>query len=106
MDTKIFNKLNQIKKEIDFHDNKYHSEDNPEISDFEYFYNPYNDILNVNSTEILRNIQLYNVLGQKIIDENINGYEYQKNLDNLSTSIYFVRVQGETGVNTFKLRIR
>ncbi len=36
MDTKIFNKLNQIKKEIDFHDNKYHSEDNPKISDFEY----------------------------------------------------------------------
>ena len=36
MDTKIFNKLNQLKNEIDFHDNKYHSEDNPVISDFEY----------------------------------------------------------------------
>ena len=36
MDTKFFNKLHQLKKEIDFHDNKYHSEDNPEISDFEY----------------------------------------------------------------------
>ena len=36
MDTKIFNKLNQLKKEIDFHDNKYHLEDNPQISDFEY----------------------------------------------------------------------
>ena len=36
MDTKIFNKLNELKNKIDFHDNKYHSEDNPEISDFEY----------------------------------------------------------------------
>ncbi len=36
MDTKIFNKLNQLKNKIDFHDNKYHSEDNPEISDFDY----------------------------------------------------------------------
>ena len=36
MDTKIFNKLNQLKNKINFHDNKYHSEDNPEISDFEY----------------------------------------------------------------------
>ena len=77
-----------------------------EISDFEYFYNPYNDMLNINSSEILRNVQLYNVLGQKIIDENINNYGYQINLGNLSTSIYFIRVQGETGVNTFKLRIR
>ncbi len=36
MDTKIFNKLNQLKNKIDYHDNKYHSEDNPEISDFKY----------------------------------------------------------------------
>ncbi len=36
MDTKIFNKLNQLKNAIDYHDNKYHSEDNPDISDFEY----------------------------------------------------------------------
>ena len=62
--------------------------------------------LSVNSSEILRNIQVYNLLGQKIIEKNINNYGYQINLGNLSTSIYFVRVQGETGVNTFKLRIR
>ena len=36
MDTKIFNKLNQLKHMIDFHDKKYHFEDSPEISDFEY----------------------------------------------------------------------
>ena len=36
MDAKVINKLNQLKNEIDFHDNKYHSEDNPIISDFEY----------------------------------------------------------------------
>ena len=36
MDTKIFNKLIQLKNEIDFHDNKYHFEDNPQISDFDY----------------------------------------------------------------------
>ncbi len=36
MDIKIFNKLNQLKNDIDFHDNKYHSEDSPKISDFEY----------------------------------------------------------------------
>ncbi len=77
-----------------------------EISDFEYYYNPFNDLLNVNSSEILRNIQVYNLLGQKIIEKNINNYGYQINLGNLSTSIYFVKVQGETGVNTFKLRVR
>ena len=77
-----------------------------EISNFEYYYNPLNDLLSVNSSEILRNIQVYNLLGQKIIEKNINNNGYQINLGNLSTSIYFVKVQGETGVNTFKLRVR
>ena len=36
----------------------------------------------------------------------VNVTGYQINLGNLSTSIYFVKVQGETGVNTFKLRVR
>jgi len=36
MNTKVFNKLNHLKNKIEFHDNKYHYEDNPIISDFEY----------------------------------------------------------------------
>ena len=77
-----------------------------EISDFEYYYNPFNDILKVSSNENLRNIQIYNVLGQKIIEENINNYNHNINLSNLSTSIYFVKVESENGANTFKLSVR
>ena len=77
-----------------------------EISDFEYYYNPFNDILKVSSNENLRNIKIYNVLGQKIIEENINNYNHNINLSNLSTSIYFVKVESENGANTFKLSVR
>ena len=77
-----------------------------EISDFEYYYNPFNDLLTVNSSENLTKIQVYNVLGQKIIDDKINNYNYQINLGTLSTSIYFIRVESENGLNTFKLRVR
>lgn len=50
MDTKIFNKLNLLKNEIDFHDNKYHYEDNPKISDFEYdkLCRDYDNLINEN----------------------------------------------------------
>ncbi len=50
MDKKILNKLNQLKNEIDFHDIKYHSEDNPEISDFEYdkLCREYDNLINEN----------------------------------------------------------
>ena len=77
-----------------------------EISDFEYYYNPFNDMLNMSSSEKLSNIQIFNILGQKIIEEDINSYNHQINLTNLSTSIYFIKVESNNGVNTFKLRVR
>ena len=77
-----------------------------EISDFEYYYNPFNYILNITSSEKLSNIQIFNMLGQKIIEEDINSYNHQINLGDLSTSIYFIKVESNNGVKTFKLRVR
>ena len=77
-----------------------------EISDFEYYYNPFNDMLNMTSSEKLSNIQIFNILGQKIIQEDINSYNHQINLGKLSTSIYFIKVESNNGVKTFKLRVR
>ena len=77
-----------------------------EISDFEYYYNPLNDLLNISSSESLANIQIYNVLGQKVIEETIDDFNYQIDLSGLSTSIYIVKVESENGINTIKLRVR
>ena len=77
-----------------------------EILNFEYYYNPSNDLLRLSSDEIIKNIQIYNVLGQNIIEKNINNYNHVLNLSDLSTSIYFVKAEGENGVNIFKLRVR
>ena len=66
----------------------------------------FNDLLNISSSEVLKNIQIYNVLGQKIIEESIHNRTYQINLSSLSTSIYFIKVESENGVNNFKLRVR
>ena len=77
-----------------------------EISNFEYYYNPLNDILNITSGEKLSNIEIFNILGQKVIKEDINSYNHQINLGNLSTSIYFIKVESNNGVKTFKLRVR
>ena len=38
--------------------------------------------------------------------EDINSYNHQINLGNLSTSLYFIKVESNNGVNTFKLRVR
>ncbi len=77
-----------------------------EISDFEYNYNPFNDMLNMSSSEKLSNIQIFNILGQKIIEEDINSYNHQINLGNLSTSVYFINVESNYGIKTFKLMVQ
>ena len=63
-------------------------------------------MLNMSSSEKLSNIQIFNILGQKIIEEDTYSYNHQINLVNLSTSIYFVKVESDNGINTFKLRVR
>ena len=77
-----------------------------EIYDFEYYYNPLNDVLTMTSGEKLSNIQIFNILGQKLIEKEINSYNYQINLSNLATSIYFIKVESNNGAKSFKLRVR
>ena len=36
MNIETFNNINSIKNEIEYHNKKYHLEDNPEITDFEF----------------------------------------------------------------------
>ena len=77
-----------------------------EILNFEYFYNPTYNMLNLKSDEILKNIKIYNSIGQLVIDENINNSSFSTNLSMLSSSIYFVKVEGQNGIKSFKLRVR
>ena len=69
-----------------------------------YFYNQLTRELEITSTEIIKNIQIVNLLGQTIITDNINDLTYKINLANLSSSIYVVNVEGNSGMKTFKLQ--
>lgn len=50
MNIEILNTLEIKKKEIDYHNKKYHSDDNPEITDFEFdqLCKEYDDIIKAN----------------------------------------------------------
>jgi hypothetical protein len=58
------------------------------------------------SDETLRKIQIFNILGQKVFEENINSNVHTSNLTDLGTSIYIVNIEGTTGVKSFKLLIQ
>lgn len=77
-----------------------------EINNFEYFYNVSSKTLEMTSDETLRKIQIFNILGQKVFEENINSNVHTSNLRDLGASIYIINVEGTTGVRTFKLLIQ
>ena len=77
-----------------------------EINNFEYFYNVSSKTLEMTSDETLRKIQIFNILGQKVFEENINSNVHTSNLRDLGASIYIINVEGATGVRTFKLLIQ
>ena len=68
-----------------------------------YSYNSINKELQVNSSEILTNIKIYNTIGQNVLSTEINAFEHYINLNFLSPSIYFVEVESFGKVKTFKL---
>ncbi len=77
-----------------------------EINNFEYFYNISSKNLEMTSDETLRKIEVFNILGQKVFEENINNNAHTSNLRDLGASIYIVNVEGTAGVKTFKLLIQ
>ena len=77
-----------------------------EINNFEYFYNVSSKTLEMTSDETLRKIQIFNILGQKVFEENINSNVHISNLRDLGASIYIINVEGTTGGKSFKLLIQ
>ena len=53
------------------------------------------------------NIQIYNMLGQQVLNQDLNDSSVALNLSDLSSSIYVVNVEGNNSKSkTFKLAIK
>ena len=77
------------------------------LENINYTFNLESKMLNVNSQEILSNIEIYNVLGQQVLIENLNKSSINLDLSNLSSGVYIVNVEGNNSkTKTFKLAIK
>ena len=80
------------------------------ISDFEnseldYYYNSDSKELVLNSTQIMDEISIFNLLGQEVISSDIASQNFSIDLSNLSSSIYVVSVIADTKIKRFKLQV-
>ena len=91
-------------------DNVYFSNSTPtlglrniEISGYKVFPNPANDQLTIMADDNIENIQVYNLLGQQLINKNSVDNRATINISNLNQGIYVVRttVDGAIGTKRF-----
>lgn len=84
------------------HDGTVGIEDNL-VTDFSYFPNPAENILNIQANQPITNVVAYNLLGQAVLNNN-NFSNGQVDISSLTTGAYIFKVTFESGVDkTFKI---
>ncbi len=64
--------------------------------------NPASTIININSDEEIRNIIIYNQLGQEISEYNINNNYYALSLNSYQKGLYLMKINTNKGTNIYK----
>ena len=65
------------------------------LHNIDYSFDQETNLLRVTSEEMLSNIQIY-MLGQEVLNQDLNDTSALLNLSSLSSSIYIVNVEGNT----------
>ena len=69
----------------------------------EYYPNPVNSELNINALSLMERIEVYNMLGQKILETRPNATQYKLDLSPLVSGAYFVKAQIDNKIETFRV---
>jgi hypothetical protein len=77
--------------------------DNNVIAGFSFYPNPADDVLNLNAVNIIESITVFNMLGQKVVDQAIGATNSQVNVAHLTTGTYVMKVTVNGEVGTYKL---
>ena len=84
-------------------DNCQLGQNNNQIEGFAYYPNPTNDKVNLSSAQNIERVTLYNLLGQKLIDLNVNTTYTELNVSELATGSYLMEVTVEGKIGTYKI---
>ena len=89
-----------------FNDNVFSTE---EVISFEmnHSYNLESKVLTINSLEMLKRVNIYNMLGEEVMSNDVEGVNVNMSLSELNSSIYIVNVEGVNNTsNSFKIIVK
>jgi hypothetical protein len=72
-------------------------------ANFTFYPNPVKNVLNLSYDKEISNVEVYNLLGQKVIANTINANAAQIDMSSLSNGAYMVKVTSDNQVKTLKV---
>ena len=77
----------------------------PEFSNFKFSYypNPSSNQVNLFAEKNISKVELFNLLGQKVLSNTVNASQKQLNIDNLQKGMYLMEVSIDNAKKTFKI---
>ncbi len=79
------------------------STDDNVFEGFSFFPNPVENVLNLQATQTIDQVSLYNISGQKVLDQTINATTRQLQVGNLTGGIYLMTVTSGNSSATYKV---
>lgn len=72
-------------------------------SQITYYPNPVKDVLNISNNSIIEKLEVFNLLGQKVMEENVNLTQANISMEQLSKGAYIVKAYADGAEHTFKI---
>ncbi|TXD68005.1 T9SS type A sorting domain-containing protein, partial [Aequorivita lipolytica] len=73
------------------------------IAGFSYYPNPTNGVLNLKSVDNIENVSMYNLLGQLMMNNQVDANTSQLDISGLSTGIYLMKVSVNGQIGTYRI---
>ena len=70
---------------------------------FRAYPNPVENVLNLDYTQNISNVAIFNLVGQQVFSKSINADKYQVDMSNLSAGAYIVKVTADNQIKTLKV---
>lgn len=74
-----------------------------DASSFSYYPNPVKNILTLSYSQEISNVEVFNLLGQKVFSNKMNANSVQVDMSNLPKGAYIVKVASDNQVKTIKV---
>jgi hypothetical protein len=73
------------------------------ITEFSYYPNPVNDVLNLSYSQEMNRVKVFNMVGQELSNTQINATNAQIDLSNFASGAYFIQVTSGTLIKTIRV---